>query len=218
MSGTEIIVIAAATVAGPILAVQAQKWIERAGERRRSRRAIFHALMSNRATRLNDDFVKALNLIDLEFSPSRFGGTKDRAVIDAWRALFGEYHAAPPDGAALDEMRSWNERVGERIVSLLFAMSKALRYDFSEEQLRRGIYYPKGRVDLEQTQLAILNGLRQILEGRAALPMKVTEIPSSPELIAAQLAMMEKSAKSYADDGALRVQIDSRSRSGQGEK
>ena len=74
-------------------------------------------------------------------------------------------------------------------------------------ELRRGIYYPKGRVDLEQTQLAILNGLRQILEGRAALPMKVTEIPSSPELLAAQIATMEKSAASYGEDGALRVRM-----------
>jgi hypothetical protein len=214
MTEAELIVVALATVAGPILAVQAQKWIERAGERRRSRRAIFHALMSNRATRLNDDFVRALNLIDLEFSPRKFGGTKDRAVIDAWRALFGEYHASPADGATLDEMRSWNERISERIVSLLFAMSKALGYDFSEEQLRRGIYYPKGRVDLEQTQLAILNGLRQILEGRAALPMKVTEIPSSPELIAAQIAMMQKTTASYGENGALKVQVVERERRG----
>jgi hypothetical protein len=93
-------------------------------------------------------------------------------------------------------------------------MSKALGYDFSEEQLRRGIYYPKGRVDLEQTQLAILNGLRQILEGRAALPMKVTEIPSSPELIAAQIAMMQKTTASYGENGALKVQVVERERRG----
>jgi Family of unknown function (DUF6680) len=86
-------------------------------------------------------------------------------------------------------------------------MSKALGYDFSEEQLRRGIYYPKGRVDLEQTQLAILNGLRKILEGGAALPMKVTEAPSSPELLEAQIAMMKKSVDAYGSDGALRVRM-----------
>jgi hypothetical protein len=96
MTGIEIIVIAAATVAGPILAVQAQKWVERATERRRARRSIFHALMSNRATRLSDDFVRALNLIDLEFSPGKLGvRAKDRAVIDAWRFLFGDYHLLP---------------------------------------------------------------------------------------------------------------------------
>jgi hypothetical protein len=205
MTEMEIVVIAAATVAGPILAVQAQKFIERATERRRARRAIFHALMSNRATRLSDDFVKALNLIDLEFSPRKLGGAEDRAVINAWRALFGEYHNAPPDAAASGEFRAWNDRISERIVALLSAMSKALGYDFSEEQLRRGIYYPKGRVDIEQTQLAILNGVRKIVEGGAALPMKVTEAPSSPELIAAQVEMMKKSAGAYDEDGALRV-------------
>jgi hypothetical protein len=207
MTATEIIVIGAATVAGPILAVQAQKFIERATERRRARRAIFHALMSNRATRLNDDFVRALNMIDLEFSPKRFGGGVDRAVINAWRALFGEYHDAPTDTTNPDANRAWNERIGERIVALLSAMSKALGYDFSEEQLRRGIYYPKGRVDIEQTQLAILNGVRKIVEGGAALPMKVTEAPASPHLAAAQLEMMQKSARAYDDDGALKVRM-----------
>jgi len=37
-------------------------------------------------------------------------------------------------------------------------MSRALGYDFSEEQLRHGIYFPRGRFDLQQTQLAVLNG------------------------------------------------------------
>ena len=46
--------------------------------------------MSNRATRQYEDYVKALNLIDLEFSPGRFGGSSDKRVIDAWRELFGE--------------------------------------------------------------------------------------------------------------------------------
>jgi hypothetical protein len=86
-------------------------------------------------------------------------------------------------------------------------MSKALHYDFSEEELRRGIYYPKGRQSVEQSQLAVLNGVRQLLEGRLAFPMKITEAPSSPELLEAQIAMMRRSASSYAEDGAVRVRI-----------
>lgn len=122
-------------------------------------------------------------------------------------ALFGEYHNSPRDTASADELRAWNERIGERVVDLLSAMSKAPGYDFSDEQLRRGIYYPKGRADLEQTQLVILNSLRKIVEGGASLPMKVTEIPSSPELLAAQIEMMKKSAGAYGDDGALKVRM-----------
>jgi hypothetical protein len=86
-----------ATLGGPVIAVQTQKWIERASERGKRRQWIFTALMANRATRLSDEYVRALNLIDLEFSPTRFRGSADRRVIDTWRALFGELGNGPPD-------------------------------------------------------------------------------------------------------------------------
>jgi hypothetical protein len=144
----------------------------------------------------------------LELYPGKFGvGAKDRDVINAWRSLFGEYNQAPKDQATSAENLAWNQRLDDRLVTLLLAMSKALRYDFSQEQLRRGIYYPKGRVELEQNQLAVLHGLRKLLEGGSALPMKITEAPSSPELLAAQIAMLQNSAKAYGEDGALRVRM-----------
>jgi hypothetical protein len=208
MDTLEIIVIAGATIAGPILAVQAQKWIERATERRTARRQIFHALMANRATRMNDDFVRALNLIDLVFNPRRFGGSKDRAVINAWRSLFGELQqGGDPRNASPADAKAWAQRVDDKLVAMLSAMSAALGYQFSDEELRRGIYYPRGRVELEETQLAVLHNLRQLLEGRLAIPMKVTDFPSSPDLVAAQVALAERSAKSYDNDGALRVRM-----------
>ena len=86
-------------------------------------------------------------------------------------------------------------------------MSAALGYEFSEEELRRGIYYPKGRIEVEQNQLVVLYGLRQLLEGRLSIPMKVTEFAASPKLVAAQLALTERSAKAYDNDGALRVRM-----------
>ncbi len=52
-----------ATLGGPVLAVQTQKFIERASENRRQKLAIFAALMANRATRLNDDYIRALALL-----------------------------------------------------------------------------------------------------------------------------------------------------------
>jgi hypothetical protein len=56
-----------ATFAGPIIAVQTQKWIERANERRLAHRRIFYALMATRAMRASVEHVQALNMIDLEF-------------------------------------------------------------------------------------------------------------------------------------------------------
>ena len=82
--------IVCATLLGPVLAVQAQKWVERATESRRRRRWIFDTVMANRATRLADENVKALNLIDLEFRRRRIPSSRDRAVIEAWHELFGE--------------------------------------------------------------------------------------------------------------------------------
>ena len=79
-----------ATLAGPVIAVQTQKWIERATERRRRRLQIFSVLMSNRATRISDDFVRALNLIDLEFLPGWWSPGKDKAVINAWCTSSGK--------------------------------------------------------------------------------------------------------------------------------
>lgn len=42
----------AATIAGPVLAVQAQKWIERGRDTTGRKKRIFEALMGTRATRV----------------------------------------------------------------------------------------------------------------------------------------------------------------------
>jgi hypothetical protein len=197
-----------ATLAGPIIAVQTQKFIERASERGKRRQLIFTALMANRATRLHDDFIRALNLIDLEFSAKRFGGAADRKVIDAWRALFGELSNGPPDdNEDVNLARAWNDRISDRLVDLLSAMSTALGYTFSAEELRRGIYYPKGRFDLEQSQLAIMHGLSKIIQGHASLPMKITEVPGSGETAQLQTTLNEKMLRAYDEDGSLKVRV-----------
>jgi hypothetical protein len=197
-----------ATLAGPIIAVQTQKFIERASERGKRRQLIFTALMANRATRLHEDFIRALNLIDLEFSAKRFGGAADRKVLDAWKALFGELSNGPSDdNEDINLARAWNDRVSDRLVDLLSAMSTALGYTFSAEELRRGIYYPKGRVDLEQSQLAIMHGLSKIIQGRASLPMKITEVPGSGETAQLQTTLNERMLRAYDEDGSLKVKV-----------
>jgi hypothetical protein len=197
-----------ATLTGPVIAVQTQKWIERASERGKRRQWIFTALMANRATRLNDDYVRALNLIDLEFSPKRFRSASDRKVIEAWRTMFGELANGPRDGNEdLNIARTWNDRVTDRLVDLLSAMSTALGYTFSAEELRRGIYYPKGRLDLEQSQLAIMHGLSKIIQGQASLPMKITELPGSGETAQLQTTLNEKMLRAYDEDGSLKIKV-----------
>lgn len=64
---TKDIIMTSAVILGPILAVQAQKVIEKFQETRKRRMALFKTLMSTRAERLNRDHVQALNMIDIDF-------------------------------------------------------------------------------------------------------------------------------------------------------
>ena len=71
-----------AAIVGPIAAVQAQKWIERAREVRTRKLNIFHTLMATRGLRWASlDHVQALNSIDLFFNSK---SSKDKSVIVAW--------------------------------------------------------------------------------------------------------------------------------------
>ena len=169
-----------ATIVGPILAVRAQKWIERATESRRRRRWIFDTIMANRATRLADENIRALNAIDLEYRPRLTPSKKDRAVVSAWRSLFGELTQGLRDAGPKPQppavVHAWNERCNDLYVRLESAMCAVLGFRFTDEELRRGIYYPQGHSDREQAQLAILQNLKRLLEGETAISMNVKRI------------------------------------------
>lgn len=196
-----------ATLGGPVLAVQAQKWIERASERTRRRTHIFETLMTNRATRLSDGYVQALNQIDLEFHSKA-----DKPVIDAWRRLFGELSNAPVEGDDRAIVFAWNGRINDKLVDLLLAMSKSLGRSHSEEEIRRGIYYPKGRVDVEQSQLAVLSGLQKLLDGTTPLKVENAGTGAGPNEL--QLAVLHKLHDAYDETGALRVTFTSTAEKG----
>lgn len=74
-------VIAGCTLLGPVLAVQAQKWVEGFREQRARRLTIFRRLMATRAQNLNPAHVEALNAVPIDFY-------KDKKVMDAWEEYF----------------------------------------------------------------------------------------------------------------------------------
>lgn len=191
-----------ATLAGPVVAVQTQKWIERATESKRRRRWIFDTMMAHRATRLADEHVKALNMIDLEFRAKA-----DKPIVNAWRTLFGELtQGVREDETDQAAISAWNRRCEDLYVSLLGVMSKRLGFGFDEETLRRGIYYPKGHGERENAQLAILHGLRTVFQG-GALPIEIKAAPTSPEATALQAQLAQRMVTAYDADGALKVRI-----------
>ena len=69
-------VTSAAVVIGPILAVQAQKMVERIKDKRERQLKIFKALMTTRAERVSREHVQALNMIYIEFYGRKIFGIK----------------------------------------------------------------------------------------------------------------------------------------------
>lgn len=199
-----------ATISGPILAVQAQKIIERARARQEQRLSIFYRLMANRATPIAPERIQALNMIDLEFRQNRFGrrSSKDMAVITAWKSLLDELNGGisqtVTDPATID---AWQRRCDDLSVDLLFALSNALGYEFSKVELKRGIYYPRGHGMRQASQDSILTNLEKLLAGNTSLNMEVTRFPVSEDALKLQERLHNGMLEALSGKGELHVRM-----------
>lgn len=196
-----------ATLMGPILAVQAQKAIERARERRTRKSGVFHQLMATRAARVAAEHVQALNMIDLAFYGRHILGIHRRsksedAVISAWR----EYHEHLNVHAADDAQRIWNVRSDELFTNLLFAMAADVGFKFDRVQLKKA-YSPVAHGELEEQQRDLRKHAIAILNGESSLKMEVTGFPIDQDALRAQIFAQEQLAAALNDRGALTVKI-----------
>ncbi len=144
-----------ATIIGPIAAVQAQKWIERYGDARSQKVAIFSTLMTSRATPLVQERIRALNSIDIVFR-------KDKPVIDAWRELHDSFNTPGDNGF-------------EKAVELLFQMSKNLGYGFDRIMIKRVIYLPQGHVDEANAQADLRNTTIEMMKGQRSIQQSMLD-------------------------------------------
>jgi hypothetical protein len=138
-----------AVILGPILAVQAQKWIEEWKQAKGRKLSVFKILMATRGTPVSPRHVEALNVIDLEFSDRK---PKEKAVLEAWKVYHSHLYDVPrdyADPAYQSKQEVWDAGRKECLVNLLFAMSQALGYSFDEVQLKKGAYVPQAHADLE---------------------------------------------------------------------
>jgi hypothetical protein len=204
-----------AALAGPVLAVQAQKFIERAREKREAKQRLFYALMGTRAARVAPDHVRALNMIDLEFYGRkifffRFQYSSEKNVINAWHIyqdhLNQPWNAAgePPAG-----IQAWTTRGDELFTELLYFISVALGFDFDRVQLRRGIYNPRAHDENEAAYLLIRNGLVRLLNGTQPLKMEVTSFPVAQEDIDRQRQVQASLLEHLDGNRSLRIKIES---------
>ncbi len=200
-----------ATIAGPVIAVQTQKWIERASARRIAQRQIFHDLMATRAhpARVSPKHVEALNRIDLEFSNS--SNRKQREVLNRWR-IYADHLNIDAEGATEGAQTQWIMKADDLFLDLLEALTSALGYKFDRVQLKRGIYYPKAHGIADQRRDSFEREMLRLLSGQSSLNMRVTEFPTSGEAMDLSRRLHEKVIGAFTDDGALKTTSAPRSR------
>ncbi len=136
-----------ATLIGPVLAVQAQKFLENRRGLRNQKMHIFSTLMATRAARISPNHVQALNMIDLAFN----GGSRSRRrsetdVLDAWRDYLDHLNSPGADN------ERWHDRQGELFIALLSSMAHDLGLRYDRVLLRNGAYLPQGHSDQEEDQ------------------------------------------------------------------
>ncbi len=161
----------AATFLAPVIALRVQRKADEERETRGRKLWIFKTLMSNRATRLNANFVQALNMIDIEFTE-----LQEKSVRDSWKELLDHYTVW---GAKTDKLRKTDdkadiERSTDLLAEMLMKMGKGLGYDFDKVYIKKGFYYPEGLGNIEAEQHALRRNLLALLSGKGMkLPVAV---------------------------------------------
>lgn len=169
MSVTDALMVAAILLA-PLIAIQVSVFLEAHREKRQRRLNLFRTLMMTRAARLVPDHVNALNMIDIEFSGA---DDKSKKVRAAWRAYLDILNAADLSSEV------WIEKAHDLFVDLLYHLAVHVGYDFDRTHLRRNAYFPRGFGETEMDQIAIRTGVRELLEGKRALPVWVPQADES---------------------------------------
>lgn len=197
-----------ATLLGPILAIQAQKAVERARDRHNRKSWLFHNLMATRAARVSADHVQALNMIDLVFYGRRILGIHRRsktetAVLDAWHEYLDHLNTK----FEKENLSLWGAKGDELFVNLLFALAVDVGYRFDRVQLKKGAYSPiaHGELELEQQQVRKL--AIDLLSGAHPLKMEVTGIPIHEEALKSQLELQAKLVAALEGRGRLSVEV-----------
>lgn len=186
---------------GPLLAVQAQKWIERLHQRRDEKIKVFVTLLTTKG-RLVPEHVQALNAIYFFF---RGAQKKDKAVVEAWDLYRDhlnngvEQPKPQADGKVAEtdqtkfnaDLERWSEKGDDLLCNLLKKMAESLGYDFPDLLLKKGAYTPQGYADVEFHQRIILKGLSDILLGSKDFPMQITGMPVNEKAQKLLIAFLE---------------------------
>jgi hypothetical protein len=193
-----------ATLVGPIVAVQTQKWIERSREDRQRKVNIFNTLMATRGVKAaSGDHVKALNSIDIAFDRKN---EKEKKIISAWEEYLDHLNNFPASDDNVGQT-TWNTRQTDLLALLLKAIGDRLGYDFSIVQLKKGVYYPRGHQDEIMAGIALRKLVTEIANGQRALPLDIKTLPIDEHAFHLQMNFQKAALAAFSGDGAMTVRV-----------
>jgi hypothetical protein len=112
-------------------------------------------------------------MIDIEF----YGKSKDnKAVVSAWETYKDHLYSAPfaDDPNYKTKLEVWLNEKNKLLINLLVEMSNALKYEFSDVDLKRA-YTPEAHFDVE-TELNFIRGsFVELFLGKKSIPIHITD-------------------------------------------
>jgi hypothetical protein len=189
-----------ALIAGPILAVQIQKYLEGLKEKKGRKVQVFKDLMSTRAAGLAYQHVVALNLVGIEFQ-----GKEYTAVVNAWKTYLDHLGSFPKDDEAMAKV--WIEKKNDLLSDLLYEMGTSLGFNFDKVHIKKAGYIPKAYADQEEEQNFIRRSLVEVFLEEKAIPLKIVSFPVDPESVETQKQLQKSMVECYQGGKPFPVKI-----------
>lgn len=196
------IIMVLAVIAGPILAVQAQRIVEERKQGRERKIRVFKDLMATRASLLAYQHVAALNLVGLEFQEKKYS-----KVLDNWKTYIDQLFSAPneptdpKDSKAQSDydilISAWADKKNEMLTDFLYEMGNSLGFNFDRVHIKKAGYIPKAYGDQEVEQNFIRRSMVNVLKGNAAIPLNIVSFPGDSEAIELQKKLHKKLMEYY---------------------
>lgn len=193
-------VMVGAVLAGPVLAIQVQKFIESSKEAKERRVRVFKDLMTTRASTLAYQHVVAINMVGLEFQ-----GKKYKKVVSAWVVYLDHLSSFPTENESMTVF--WAEKTNDLLSDLIYEMGLSLGFSFDKVHIKKAGYIPKAYADQESEQIFIRKSLVEILSGNKAIPFDLKSVPVNEEVAGKQQQLQEAMLNHYNNDNVVKVKL-----------
>ncbi len=153
---------------GPIIAVYLTELRAKKRSDKDRQLHVFRSLMATRRSRLSNEHVQALNLVEIEFS-------SQKNVLNSYNNLisfFGDGKWWNVPNPSDQDLQNRSNKHDDLLVDLLSKMARCLGYNnFGELSILRGGYFPALHVDNQQDVLDFQKLMGDIARGDRMFPV-----------------------------------------------